>query len=162
MIPENEGLLMRWRKECLCFKQRYYVLIFFFIVFLTYSFPNYAYAGLWGDIKNGYHTITELPGKVNDLQEDYQETKDKLLETQKMAEDLQKQNEKLLADNARQSQELSKALISLQAVEKRKIDRNQKIRATFYTGAILLVGYFCSTRILRLILRRKSFDKSKD
>ncbi|MNN64486.1 hypothetical protein D3C81_1799270 [compost metagenome] len=78
-----------------------------------------------------------------------------------MAENLQKQNEQLMAENTRQSEQLSEALNTLQEAEKQKESRFRKIRVTLYTGGILLVGYFCSIRIIRLILRRKSLDRIK-
>lgn len=154
---KNEGLLM----GNVSFKLRYSLLLVPLILVLTCSFPNYSYAGLWSDIKNGYHTITGLPDEVNELKEDYQKAMDKLEGTQKLAENLQKQNEMLLAENTRQNKQLSEALNSIQQAEKQKISRTRKIRVTLYTGGILLVGYFSSTRILRLILRRKSFDNRK-
>ncbi|MNC06325.1 hypothetical protein D3C76_38100 [compost metagenome] len=136
-----------------------YMMLVFLIVLC--SFPEQAHAGLWNDIKNGYHTITGLPEEVDELKENYQATMDKLEKTQSMAENLQKQNEQLMAENTRQSEQLSEALNTLQEAEKQKESRFRKIRVTLYTGGILLVGYFCSIRIIRLILRRKSLDRIK-
>ena len=128
------------------------------LVVLMFSFPDRAEAGLWSNIKKGYHTVTELPEEVDKLKESYQASMDKLEETQTMAENLRKQNELLMAENSRQSEQLAEALNSLQQAEQQKASRVRKIRVSLYTAGALLVGYFCATRILRLVLRRKSID----
>ena len=128
------------------------------LALLMFSFPDRAEAGIWSNIKNGYHTITELPEEVDKLKESYQASMDKLEETQTMAENLRKQNELLMAENSRQSEQLAEALNSLQQAEQQKAGRVRKVRVSLYTAGALLVGYFCATRILRLVLRRKSID----
>lgn len=135
------------------------LLVYPLLALLMFSFPDRAEAGIWSNIKNGYHTITELPEEVNKLKESYQASMDKLEETQTMAENLRKQNELLMAENSRQSEQLAEALNSLQQAEQQKAGRVRKIRVSLYIAGALLVGYFCAIRILRLVLRRKSIDK---
>jgi FtsZ-binding cell division protein ZapB len=137
---------------------RFRLLLVPVIFVLIGIYPSHAQAGLWGDIKNGYHTITELPDEVNELKENYQATMIKLEETQMMAETLRKQNEQLIAENSLQSKQLSEAMNSIQQADKQKANRTRKIGITLYTGGTLILGYFCSIRILRLILRRKSLE----
>lgn len=126
------------------------------LVLLCYA-PQKAYAGLWNSLKNGYHTITELPDEVNELKENYQSTMDKLDETRMIAEDLQKQNTQLFAENERQRQQLAEAMDSLHRAEEQKARRLKRIQVTVVTAAGLLLGYFFFVRIVRFILRRKSY-----
>ncbi|QUL53434.1 hypothetical protein KDC22_24015 [Paenibacillus tritici] len=127
------------------------------ILFLLCCAPQKAHAGLWNSLKNGYHTITELPDEVNELKENYQSTMDKLEETRLMADNLQKQNSQLFAENEHQRQQLAEAMDSLHQVEEQKARRLNRIQVTVFTAAGLLLGYFFLIRIIRFILRRKSY-----
>lgn len=120
--------------------------LLFILLGLLVTSPQTAHAGFWSDLKNGYHTITELPDEVNELKENYQSTVDKLEETRLLAEKLQKQNE-----------QLTQALDTLQQADQQKTSRLKKVRVTIYTAAVLLVGYFFFVRIIRVVLRRKSY-----
>lgn len=128
-----------------------------FLVQLCYV-PETAYAGLWNSLKNGYHTITELPEEVNELKENYQSAMEKLEETRIMSENLQKQNSQLLAENDRQRLQLAEALNTIHQAENEKTSRLKKIRVTAYTAGGLLLGYFFITRMIRFVLRRKSYQ----
>lgn len=119
--------------------------------------PETAYAGLWNSLKNGYHTITELPGEVNELKENYQSAMDKLEETRALTENLQKQNSQLLAENDRQRQQLAAAMDSIHKVEEQRARRLEKIRVTVYVAIGLLLGYFFFVRVIRFMLRRNSY-----
>lgn len=103
-----------------CFPWGRLRLVFILLGLLVIS-PQTAYAGFWSDLKNGYHTITELPDEVNELKENYQSTVGKLEETRILAENLQKQNEQLLAENERQRVQLAKALDTLQQAKRQEL-----------------------------------------
>ncbi|MCL6601241.1 MAG: hypothetical protein K6T94_00050 [Paenibacillus sp.] len=74
-----------------------------------------------------------------------------------MADNLQKQNSQLFAENERQRQQLAEAMDSIHQVEEQKARRLNRIQVTVYTAARLLLGYFFFVRIIRFILRRKSY-----
>lgn len=127
------------------------------LIGFQYAAPT-ANASLLDRVKDIY----QLPGHVEQIQKDYEATKqelevqkDKLAEAVKQSQEIEnrlmRQNEDLKKDNA-QLQERLKAMEQI-ALDKDK--RNRKIIYMVVTAAALVVGYFLMGRVFRLIVWRR-------
>ncbi|MEO3944212.1 hypothetical protein [Gorillibacterium sp. CAU 1737] len=134
--------------------------------------PAKAEAGAYGSIKSFF----QLPGKVDELQENYQkiqeqyqDTREELestrqqaeesaLKAQQTADQLLLEQERLAKENstlAEQNRLLSQELQELQDTNELRKKTNRRLRIALYTGAGLLAAVFFSGRFTRLVLRRR-------
>lgn len=123
-----------------------------------------AHAGYFSDMYKGIKELTELPGEVNELKENYQMTQDKLEEahatlketsatleeTSATLEAYRQQNEALIAQN----RELSESVTALTLAQQARENQVRKMRTMIITGVLLIAGYFVVLRLIRVLLRR--------
>lgn len=117
----------------------------------------HAHAGYFSDMYKGIKELTELPGEVNELKENYQMTQDKLeeahatlKETSATLEAYRQQNEALIAQN----RELTESVTALTLAEQARENQARKLRTMIITGVLLIAGYFVILRLIRVLLRR--------
>ncbi|WNR45171.1 hypothetical protein [Paenibacillus roseipurpureus] len=127
------------------------------LIGLLYAAPV-AHASLLDRVKDIY----QLPGHVEQIQKDYEATKqeladqkDKLAEAVKQSQEIEdrllRQNEDLKKDNA----QLQERLKAMEQIARDKDQRNRKILYMVITAAALVVGYFLLGRVFRLIVWRR-------
>lgn len=131
--------------------------ILMIVIGLTLPAPV-AHASWLDRIKDIY----QLPSNVEQIQKDYEATKQQLEEqkdklsdavkqSQEMQERLISQNEALQKDN----QQLQERLKAMEQIAQDKDKRNRKITYMVITVAALVVGYFLLGRVFRLIVWRR-------
>ncbi|MNQ81745.1 hypothetical protein D3C85_967790 [compost metagenome] len=117
-----------------------------------------AQASLLDQVKG----IFQLPSNVEQIQKDYESTKqqleeqkDKLSEVVRQSQEVQdrllSQNEALKQDN----EQLQERLKAMEQIALDKDKRNQKITYMVITAAALVVGYFLLGRVFRIIVWRR-------
>lgn len=132
-----------------------------------------AEANYFSDLYKGLQNFSELPGEVNKLQENYQQTVEELQQTKnelgetinalgetqsQLGQSLQEMQ--TYRDQNAALQEQNRQLS--QVVEELKNDRTarenyyNRIKVTVITGFALLVGYFLLIRLLRFGMRHRS------
>lgn len=131
------------------------------VILFSLLYPATAAQASWLDrIKDIY----QLPSNVEQIQKDYEATKqqleeqkDKLSEAVKQSQEIQdrllSQNEALKKDN----EQLQERLKAMEQVALDKDKRNRKITYMVITTAALVVGYFLLGRVFRFFVwqRRK-------
>lgn len=125
-----------------------------------------AEANYFSDLYKGLQNFSELPGEVNQLQENYQETveeleqtKDQLSETvdtlgqtQEQMETYRSQNEALQEQN----RQLSAVVDELKNDRTARENYYNRIKVTVITGFALILGYFLIIRLIRFTMRHRS------
>ncbi|MDR6552005.1 hypothetical protein [Paenibacillus qinlingensis] len=131
------------------------------VILLSLLYPAPAAHASWLDrIKDIY----QLPSNVEQIQKDYdatkqqlEEQKDKLSEAVRQSQEIEQrllsQNEALKKDN----EQLQERLKAMEQVALDKDKRNRKITYMIITAAALVVGYFLLGRVFRFFVwqRRK-------
>ncbi|NOU67644.1 hypothetical protein GC096_26800 [Paenibacillus sp. LMG 31461] len=132
-----------------------------FIIIVGFMYPMPAAHASWLDrVKEIY----QLPSNVEQIQKDYEATKqqleeqkDKLSEAVRQSQEIEdrllSQNEALKKDN----EQLQERLKAMEQVALDKDKRNRKITYMVITAAALVVGYFLLGRVFRFFVwqRRK-------
>jgi septal ring factor EnvC (AmiA/AmiB activator) len=132
-----------------------------------------AEANYFSDLYNGLQNFSELPGEVNQLQENYQktveelqqtkdqlgqtvdalgETQDQLGQTLEQMETYRTQNEALQEQN----RQLSLVVDELKNDRTARENYYNRIKVTVITGLALILGYFLIIRLLRFTMRHRS------
>ncbi|RUT31566.1 hypothetical protein EJP77_09195 [Paenibacillus zeisoli] len=135
-------------KHCL-FRKMVLLLLPMLCAGALYLTPS-AHAGYFNDLFDGVQEMSELPGEVNKLKEEYKSTVSKLEEAQGTMESYRQQNEALIQQNKK----LTETVQSLMDAEADRQASSKRIRVLLITGAALLAGYFILLRVLRVVLRR--------
>lgn len=129
------------------------------VILIGLMYPAPAAHASWVDrVKEIY----QLPSNVEQIQKDYEvtkqqleEQKDKLSEAVKQSQEIQdrllSQNDVLKKDN----EQLQERLKAMEQVALDKDIRNRKITYMVITAAALVVGYFLLGRVFRIIVWRR-------
>ncbi|QSF45827.1 hypothetical protein [Paenibacillus tianjinensis] len=125
-----------------------------------------AEANYFSDLYKGLQNFSELPGEVNQLQENYQETveelqqtKDELSETVDALGQTQEQMEAYRSQNEalqEQNRQLSLVVDELKNDRTARENYYNRIKVTVITGFALILGYFLIIRLLRFTMRHRS------
>lgn len=120
--------------------------------------PPAAHASWLDQIKNIY----QLPSNVEQIQKDYEATKQQLDEQKDKLSDAVKQSQemqdRLLSQNEalqKENEQLQERLKAMEQIAQDKDKRNRKITYMIITVAALVVGYFLLGRVFRLIVWRR-------
>ncbi|AIQ50893.1 hypothetical protein [Paenibacillus sp. FSL R7-0331] len=132
-----------------------------------------AKANYFSDLYNGLQSFSELPGEVNRLQQNYQQTVEELQQTKdqlgqtvdalgetqnQLGQTLEQMETYRTQNEALQEQNRQLSLV----VDELKNDRTQRehyfnrIKVTVITGIALILGYFVIIRLLRFTMRHRS------
>lgn len=125
-----------------------------------------AEANYFSDLYKGLQNFSELPGEVNQLQENYQQTVDELQQTKNALGETQNQLGQTLTEmetyrdqNAalqEQNRQLSLVVDELKNDRTARENYYNRIKVTVLSGLALLLGYFLLTRLLRFGMRHRS------
>ncbi|MWV46927.1 hypothetical protein GRF59_25275 [Paenibacillus sp. HJL G12] len=131
------------------FRQISMLVIMIFGLFLTGSF---AHANYFDDFYNGVEKFSDLPGQVNQLKQNYQETLDELERTKQSAKAFEEQNAQLVEQN----RQLAETVDQLKEVNELKDAKTHKFKIMLITVILLVVGYFVIIRVIRFAMRQSN------
>ncbi|SDO90779.1 hypothetical protein SAMN04487897_12674 [Paenibacillus sp. yr247] len=135
------------------------------VILIGFMYPVAAVQASWLDrVKDIY----QLPENVQQIQKDYEATKQQLEEQKdKLSETIrhsQETEERLLGQNEilkKENEQLQERLKAMEQVALNKEKRNRKITYMVVTAALLIVFYFVFGRVFRFIVWRRQKRQMK-
>ncbi|MBE9915353.1 hypothetical protein G8C92_15130 [Paenibacillus donghaensis] len=111
-----------------------------------------ANANYFEDFYNGVEKFSELPGKVNDLKESYQQTLEELDRAKENAKAFEEQNAQLIEQN----RQLAETVDQLKEANELKEAKARKFKRMLIAVIVLVAGYFIGIRLLRFAMQRSN------